>query len=259
MAAVPSRALLALLAALLLAGCGGGEGGGDGSEAFEMDSPAVGERLEHRVVVPERAGPNPPLLVLLHGRGGDPAGLVSDELLEALEAAGERAPVVLLPDGGESSYWHDRRDGAWARMVLGEAIPEAVRRFGADGRRVAIGGISMGGFGALDIAASGARDFCAVGAHSPAIFPDAASAAEGAFDDAEDFELHDLIDRAEEIPPGAWVDIGKADPFAPAVRDLVARMRRPRFHPWPGGHDGDYWRSHMDEYVRFYAAALARC
>lgn len=258
MAAVPSRALLLAALAALVAACGG-EGGGGASESLAMDSAAVGERLEHRVVVPDGAGERPPLLVLLHGRGSGPEGVVSDELVDALDAAGNRAPIVLLPDGGESSYWHDRRDGAWARMVLREAIPEAVERFGADPRRVAIGGISMGGFGALDIAASGARRFCAVGAHSPAIFPDAASTAAGAFDDAEDFALHDLIARAREIPAGAWVDVGDDDPFAPAVRRLVEGMRRPRFHSWRGGHERAYWRSHMDEYVRFYAAALARC
>ena len=27
------------------------------------------------------------------------------------------------------------------------------------------------------------------------------------------------------------------------------------FHIWPGGHDGDYWNKHFDEYVKFYADA----
>jgi S-formylglutathione hydrolase FrmB len=185
--------------------------------------------------------------------------MVSDELVAALDAAGDRAPIVLLPDGGEASYWHNRRDGRWARMVMREAIPSAIERYGADPERVALGGISMGGFGALHLAAAFPDRFCAVGAHSPAIFPDAASSAEGAFDDAEDFERHDLLDRAGQIPAGAWVDIGDDDPFAAAVTALVERTREARFHPWPGGHDGDYWRSHMDDYVRFYTRELERC
>jgi S-formylglutathione hydrolase FrmB len=252
-AALPPRALLVVLA-LLLAGCG--EPAGD---SFEQRSSAVGERLEHRVLVPEGARDEPPLLVLLHGRGGGPEGMVSDELVAALDAAGERAPVVLLPDGGDASYWHNRADGAWARMVVREAIPAAIEGLGADPGRVAIGGISMGGFGALHLAAAFPDRFCAVGAHSPAIFPDAASSAEGAFDDAEDFERHDLIARARQIPRGAWIDIGDDDPFAPAVRTLVERMKAPRFHPWEGGHDGGYWRSHMDDYIEFYARELADC
>ena len=31
------------------------------------------------------------------------------------------------------------------------------------------------------------------------------------------------------------------------------------FHVWPGAHEGSYWRSHWNEYLRFYADALARC
>ena len=252
MAALPRRPLLVALA--LLAGCGEPAG-----ETFEQRSRAVGETLEHRVLVPDGAAERAPLLVLLHGRGGGPEGMVSDALEEALDAAGDRAPVVLLPDGGEASYWHNRAGGAWARMVMREAIPAAVERYGADPHRVAIGGISMGGFGALHLAAAFPERFCAVGAHSPAIFIDAASTAEGAFDDAADFERHDLIARAAQIPRGAWVDIGEDDPFAPAVRTLVERMAAPRFHPWPGGHDGDYWDAHMDEYVGFYVRELERC
>ena len=63
-----------------------------------------------------------------------------------------RAPVVAFPFGGDSSYWHDRESGAWAPYVLGEVIPQLVERYDVDPDRIAIGGISMGGFGAFNIA-----------------------------------------------------------------------------------------------------------
>ena len=69
-----------------------------------------------------------------------------------MRALGTEAPNILLPAGGNSSYWHNRRDGEWARYLLHEAIPEAVAKTGADPKRVAIGGVSMGGFGALALA-----------------------------------------------------------------------------------------------------------
>ena len=52
-------------------------------------------------------------LVLLHGRGGGPSGMLSQSLFDALHHLGKRAPVVLLPDGGDHSYWHNRADGSW--------------------------------------------------------------------------------------------------------------------------------------------------
>ena len=93
-------------------------------------------------------------LVLLHGRSSGPSSYLSQPFFDALHDLGRRAPVVLLLDGGDHSYWHNRAGGAWGSMVLDEAIP---RR-----GQVAIGGISMGGYGALFLGAEG--HFCAIGA-----------------------------------------------------------------------------------------------
>jgi S-formylglutathione hydrolase FrmB len=57
----------------------------------------------------------------------------------------------VFPYGGEDSYWHDRASGEWGEYVMREVIPEAVRRMHADPRRIAIGGLSMGGFGSYDL------------------------------------------------------------------------------------------------------------
>jgi S-formylglutathione hydrolase FrmB len=219
---------------------------------------AIGARL-HRLI-PAR-GDRTPLLVLLHERGGTPRELLWPELLDALEAEGERAPAVLLVDGGDHSYYHDRDDFKWGTHILRDAIPAARRRMNTDPRREAIGGFSMGGFGALDLARQ--RRFCAVGGHSPALWLEPSQTPEGAFDDAEDFERHDVIGFADVNPRlfrGArvWLDSGDADPFRLAMLTLGAEIGvRPKV--WRGDHSPRYWRAHVDEYVRFYADALARC
>lgn len=236
----------------------------------ELRSAAVpGRELKQTYVTPEGGARGRPLLVFLHGRGEDGADSnLSSELFEALGALGERAPAIVFPDGGESSYWHDRDDGAWGRYVLEEAIPAAVRRLRTDPRRIAIGGISMGGFGAYDLARSDPGRFCAVGGHSPALWQSAGETAAGAFDDAEDFAAHDLIaaaatdaDAWRGIP--LWLDGGDGDPFRPGIDAFAAALRAGgadvRSRTWPGAHDGDYWRAHMRAYLRFYADALARC
>jgi hypothetical protein len=205
--------------------------------------------------------PGPPqrsLLVLLHGRGMLPKDLLWEELYDELERLDERAPALLLVDGGDSSYYHDRRDFAWGAHTL-SAITAAERELGTDGR-VAIGGISMGGFGAYDIGR--VRDFCAVGGHSPAIFRTGADTPAGAFDDAEDFARHDVLRFAREGErfQGArlWLDVGRDDPFRATTVEL-AKATRARLHVWRGGHDTRYWRSHVAEYLRFYADALSEC
>ena len=233
------------------------------SQQLIVESRLVGGAHEQRVI---DSGPGRPLLVLLHGRGGSPDDFLAKELYDALDAAGPRAPSVLLVAGGDHSYYHDRRDGRWAAYVLREVIPAAVRRLRADGRRVAIGGFSMGGFGALALARS--RRFCAVGGHSPALWRSGGETPAGAFDDAEDFTRNDLFAWAasRRRPYGAaavWLDVGLRDPFRPATvafaRLLGSEEQRPNVHVWPGGHSHAYLRSHLAEYVAFYASALARC
>ena len=121
----------------------------------------VRSRFAHRTLpqvaaLPPGGGKGRPLLVFLHGRGARRPGVQRQRRLHrALAAQGTRAPVVVFPSGGVSSYWHRRRSGDWARYVLDEVIPAAVKRFGADPDRVAIGGISMGGYGAFEIARRG--------------------------------------------------------------------------------------------------------
>src|SRR5581483_12313948 len=93
-----------------------------------------------------------PLLVFLHGRGGNQDSELNAPLFAALRSLGQRSPAIVFPYGGDHSYWHDRADGDWGSYVADEVIPAALARLHADPHRVAIGGISMGGFGAYDIA-----------------------------------------------------------------------------------------------------------
>jgi poly(3-hydroxybutyrate) depolymerase len=235
---------------------------------FTVKSRFVGRSLHEVGVVPAGGGRRP-LLVFLHGRGLAPDSLLTDEFFAGLARLGSRAPIVVALDGGDHSYWHDRRDGRWGTYVLREAIPEAVRVLGADPSRVAIGGISMGGYGAFELAREARRGrFCAVGGHSPAFWLSAGQTAPGAFDDAADFDRHDVYRyvRTHAHPYGStrlWIDRGKSDPFSPydaaIVRELKARGARLQSRVWPGAHTGSYWRAHMGRYLRFYANALERC
>jgi S-formylglutathione hydrolase FrmB len=237
---------------------------------FTIESRYVHRELETTVILPAHAHAGRPLLVFLHGRGGDQdSELRNGALFKGLARLGRRAPVIAFPNGGGSSYWHDRRSGDWFRYVTREVIGAVERRYHTDRRRVAIGGISMGGFGALDIARLRPGKFCAVGAHSPAIWQTGAQTAAGAFDDARDFRHNDVVGVAQMRPglfvgPRLWLDAGVRDPFRPGDRAFVSALEAAHVPVsahlgWHGGHESGYWHRHWPTYLKFYAHALARC
>ena len=264
---------LVLVAAVAVAGVlaathRGADRRGADEEAFDVKSRLVGRTLEQRAAVPTGGGKGRPLLVLLHGRGSQPGDAFSDPFWSELDRLGPRAPVVVEANGGDHSYYHDRDDGRWGSYVIREVIPEAVRRYELDPRRVAIGGTSMGGFGALDLARRENGRFCAVGGHSAALWRRSGQTPPGAFDDARDFKAHDVYGYVRSNPRAyagekLWLDVGRADSFrsvnTEVARRLTRRDRDVEFHLRPGGHGGAYFQANVASYLRFYARALERC
>jgi S-formylglutathione hydrolase FrmB len=244
---------------------------------YSLASKLLGRHLDEVGIVPPGEGTRP-LLVFLHGRHdprprsapnsrkSGPETMLSDALFAGLAQLGPDTPVVVLLNGGQHSWYHDRRTGRWSSMILDEAIPDAVRRFHTAPGRVAIGGISMGGYGALHLAALRPHEFCAVGGHSAALYERFGASAPVAFDDAADFARNNVFTAALQgrftrLP--VWIDSGTRDPFRKADAALASRLRargaRVTHHVWAGAHSPYYWRTHMAAYLRFYASALAHC
>lgn len=241
-----------LLLVLLLAGCGHAYNStrGGAVQRFTIHSVWVHRDLHEILVVPPAPRGRRWLLVLLHGATGSPDDFLSQQFFDGLQKLGSRAPYVLLLDDDGDSYWHDRRTGRWGKEVLDEAIPAGVAR--ARTSRVAIGGISMGGYGALNLGVGGT--FCAVGGHSPALWRSGADTAPGAFDDAADFARNDIVNHPPDYgQTPVWIDVGASDGFRPTAV-LYAHEIHAQLHVWPGGHEGSYWRAHIARYLRFYAA-----
>jgi S-formylglutathione hydrolase FrmB len=258
---------LALLPAVLLVACGSAPySSTQGARIirYSIASRLMKRSLKQVLVMPAGPSRGQPLVVLLHGRSSGADQLLGDPMFTELRRLGRRAPVILIPSGGDSSYWHDRADGPWGSYVVREAIPAAIARTHADPRRQAIGGPSMGGFGALDIARLHPH-FCAVEADSAAIWPTAGQTVSGAFDDAADFARHDVMGAAAHGNPYGripiLVDVGVTDGFRWNDQQLAADLRdhgaHVTFRLQPGGHSG--WRSRMGQYLSFYASALEAC
>jgi poly(3-hydroxybutyrate) depolymerase len=251
------RLLAAVFVPVALTGCGSGA-----NEHFTVESKLLGRSLEQAVYVPSGDTKGRPLLVLLHGRSSSPDSMAKKSITNAIGKLGSRAPVVVFANGGNHSYYHDRGEGRWGSYILDEVIPAVIRKYDLDPRRVAIGGFSMGGFGALDLARF--RRFCAVGGHSAAMWRTGGETPAGAFDDSQDFDRNDVIGRTRANPGiyrGArvWLDVGTEDPFRSADRELAGLLPGARFRLWHGGHEISYFDDHALEILRFYANALRHC
>jgi len=128
--------------------------------------------------------------------------------------------------------------------------------------RRAVGGLSMGGHGALQLALNHPDRFAIAGAHSPTLRP--FEAAPAYFGDPAWFAGYDPLslvrasDAATRIT--TWIDVGYEDPWRPAAERLraaeAARGAPLEFHVLEGEHEGWYWQVYLPEYLSFYSSAL---
>jgi pimeloyl-ACP methyl ester carboxylesterase len=267
---ITRRALLLGGLGLTLAGCSSGLPAGVPTVGTgTLVSGSFRSRYRHTEVgwsvsyPPGKAG-RLPVLVFLHGRGGDHdaafgGSLHLDHFLAAAIDHGVRPFAIAAVDGGDHEYWHPRRDTDPAGMVIHEFLPLLARQ-GLDVGRIGLMGNSMGGYGTLYLAEVLARARVAVAvAESPAIWHEAGQTVQGAFDDPADFSAHTIFGpRLRRLRGIALrIDCGASDGFAPITRDLRALL-----HPAPAGgieageHDSTYWRRMAPAQLRFVGAHL---
>ena len=190
-------------------------------------------------------GPRPerlPVMVCLHGLGGDHTTAVSelglDRFLPAAVAAGVPPFAIATVDGG-TTYWHPRPNGEDAgAMVVDELLP-LLRAQGLDTDRLAFQGWSMGGYGTLRLAGMLGRERVrAAAALSAALWTDPADASQSGFADAAEYEQYSVLGRQGQLHGvRVRVDCGTDDPFYAADRSYVAGFERPVVSSFrPGAH-----------------------
>ena len=211
-----------------------------------------------------------PVLYYLHGIGGDPRewlGYGVREAADELMGSGAIQPFLIVLPQGDQGYWVDQVDGGpqWATYVATDVVAEVDARYRtlADRQDRAIGGLSMGAHGALQIAMNHADIFSIVGAHSPSFRPRQDIPAY--FGNDEQLAQRDPLALVAAHPEIArtltiWLDYGDQDPYRDRQRqleqELVAEGIPHQYHPWQGNHDGSYWAGHLNDYLRYYTAAF---
>jgi enterochelin esterase-like enzyme len=233
-------------------------------------SPILGRDMPYRVYLPpaylQDDARRFPVLYMLHGAGGNYTEWSDSYLPEQADrmiVAGEIPPMILvMPDGGGQTYWANWSDDGprWADYVVEDVVPTIDTRYRTLPVRTsrAIGGLSMGGMGALDLAFQHPDVFGVVGGHSPSVRlqPDPALwfLADQNFWDNNPIWLAQHQSGLEALQ--IWLDAGTDDVWLPnieAVRDaLVEQNLHVSWHNFPGPHEAEYWIEHVPDYLQFY-------
>ena len=207
-----------------------------------------------------------PVLYMLHGLNGSQVdwqrwGLydVATNLIESRAIP----PMIIVAPAGEGGYWMDHynngpRWGTYIARDLVSYIDATYATIPVAGYR-AIGGMSMGAHGALQLALNNPGEFGIVGAHSLVVrnkqqaFP--------FFGDNAYFAKIDPVSIVTREPSRTkglriWIDIGRSDTWFTSTNafhgQLVSLAVPHTWNAWDGGHDGTYCASHIADYLRFY-------
>ena len=245
----------------------------EGLRFLTVKTPNLQGRGDLCVFIPEEAEglSNLPIYILLHGvygsawvwamKGG--AHLTAQRLIKQ----GEIQPAILaMPSDGlwgdGSAYFshHGKNFGQWivsdVPLVIRETFPEAGPK-----SALCIGGLSMGGYGALLLGSSFPHLFSAVSGHSAitrleemALFVEEPMAAYREY--AKTPDIIDVIKAHREQLPPLRFDCGTEDLLIKGNRlfrqQLQAENIPHTYQEFSGEHEWPYWEKHVEKTLRFF-------
>jgi enterochelin esterase-like enzyme len=209
---------------------------------------------------------NYPVIFLLHGGHGDPTDWFNQnkgqalKTLENLYTLGKLPPsIIITPDGndkrGTSPYWDpeyiDGKNGKVSTAVGNELVKVVKSRYRTISNPDfwAMGGLSSGGWGAINVGLHNLQNFSILFSHS------------GYFQDKSGVE-NSPITYIKKIPLDAqkrlriYLDSGKSDikelDEAQEFRKVLAQQKVYHiFYQFPGSHTWQYWREHLTDSLAF--------
>lgn len=224
-------------------------------------SAALGKHTGFNIIHPDHGDGPFPVLIQLHGYSDDSFSWLYNSRL--VEHVADYPLIVVLPDGGTSRYINlpglDRFGLQRYEDLIVDDIPAEVRRtFNVRDGRWAIGGLSMGGFGALRLGMKHPDRFASIWAHSAGVsaLPEVLLAS---LDDRADalVETHAarLVERADRprITFDCGVDDFLIEPNRALHRHLDGIGLPHAYHEHPGAHTWAYWDEHVQEALAQHA------
>jgi S-formylglutathione hydrolase FrmB len=224
------------------------------------------------LLLPDTAKPPFATFYLLHGLSDDQTIWMRQTRIEVYAA--QYPFIVVMPDGFRSFYTNNDAGPAYARYI-GEELPAMIERnfpARADRASRAVGGLSMGGYGALRIALGYPDRFISATSHggsmmcgSRATPPDRFVDAERIFGKHPQGTDHDLIHLAEKAKaagplPRIRMDVGTSDALMADNREFHAALQKldipHEYEEFPGEHNWDFADLHVREALAFHAKAM---
>ena len=247
----------------------------------QFQSESLGRPMKYRIILPagyDHESRRYPVLYLLHGLSGDYRDWETKTRID--QYARHYRLIVVMPDAGNSWYANSTGNprNKFEDYIAKDLVHEVDDRYRTLNLRTArfIGGLSMGGYGALKF-----------GLKYPNVFSFAAgfSSAQGAvhsgfgqnsrwpkaavdeFNEAfgpvggpahVEGELSTIIGKADpKVAPFLYLDCGTEDSLLTSNRETAAQLQRAGFafeyRERPGKHEWIYWDHQVREMLRLLA------
>ncbi|GAB3561084.1 alpha/beta hydrolase family protein [Spirosoma luteolum] len=267
-----------------------------GASVDSLDIPSAGMKKSYRavVVLPQSYATSAkrtaafPVLYLLHGGFGHYNDWITKTPDKTLlhRLADQYNMLIVMPEGDVFSYYLDspvRPDSQFETYLTTDVVQAIDTRYRTIRARAgrAITGLSMGGYGALYLAARHPDLYGAAGSMSGALNPDMTGwklppdAAKGIkqafeqilgpFDQSPDgwaaYSVLGLADRIRQTGLKLVFDCGVDDFLIEPNRELHHRLvfnQTPHdYSERPGGHTWDYWQNSLPYQALFFSKAFA--
>lgn len=231
-----------------------------------MKSHALGRQVSYSITIPEawNAGPGPySVLYQLHGGSDDHMVWLAYSNLVRYASKCQLPIIIVMPDGA-NSYWLNIDENQRYEDFLIEDLPAHIMNtYNAKPGKAAIGGESMGGYGAMRLALRYPTLFSSVWSHSAAFWTrERLVGHHPLLADAPDSDIFEVAAKAQgaELPVIGF-DCGQDDfmirhnrRFHEHLRDLGIVHT---YNEHPGIHNWDYWDLHVKDALEQHARVLS--